>query len=216
MSDLGPRLEAALAFLTGAECLADVGADHGFFSIEAVRRGLAKRAVAIDDKPGPLARARENIAAAGLESSIRPVLADGLPPDHGCDVVAVLGLGGITIAEILGAADLQNVKRLILGPHSEPAATRLWLERNGFSITAEAFVRERGKHYQIVTAVKGPMKLTDAERAFGPYILQAGNPVFRAYLAMRLHQLESGRKRTLDPARAEDLERRIAALKELL
>jgi len=216
MSDLGPRLESALAFLADAECLADVGADHGFFAIEAVKRGLAKRAVAIDDKPAPLAHAKEHIAAAGLASSIRAILADGLPHDSGCDVVAVLGLGGITIAEILGAADLQTVKRLILSPQSEPAATRLWLEKNGFAIVSVAFVRERGKHYQILSAVKGPMTLSDAEREFGPYILQAKNPAFRAYVEKRLCKLESGRKHALDPARAETLERRIAALKELL
>jgi len=58
--------------------------------------------------------------------------------------------------------------------------------------------------------------LTDAEREFGPCILKTGNPAFRAYLAKRLHQLENGRKHALDPARAESLERRIAALKELL
>ncbi|MDP3177172.1 MAG: class I SAM-dependent methyltransferase, partial [Spirochaetaceae bacterium] len=185
MSDLGPRLESALAFLVDANCLADVGADHGFFAIEAIKRGLAKRAVAIDDKPAPLERATEHIAAAGLAGVILPILADGLPREVACDTVAILGLGGITIAEILGAADLSVVTRLILGPQSEPAATRLWLEQNGFKLVAEAFVRERGKHYQILAAVKGTMTLSEAEREFGPLILEARNPAISAYVAKR-------------------------------
>jgi len=216
MADLGPRLEAALAFIGAAELVADVGTDHGHLAIEAVRRGLAKRALAVDNKPGPLQRAISNIVFARLVGQVGCVLSDGLPKDSGADVVCILGLGGIAIAAILEAADLDAVKRLVLSPHSEPSAVRVWLEGHGFAIDREAFVAERGKHYQILSAVPGRMTLTATEREYGPLILKAADPVFRDYVRDRIAELEAAASAASDPAKRDDLSRRIAAYRELI
>jgi tRNA (adenine22-N1)-methyltransferase len=216
MANLGPRLEAALAFLGSVALLADVGTDHGRFAIEAVRRGKAARALAIDDKSGPLEQARANVKEADLHDRIDCILADGLPRGSGADAVAILGLGGIAIASILDRAELTGVRRLVLGPHSEAAVLRGWLEAHGFAIDAEDFVAERRKHYQIVSAIPGTMRLTASEREFGPFIIRTKNPAFCAFIAARIAVFEAALASVADEQVRKEIERRIAVHRELI
>ena len=76
--ELSERLERVLNEVDQASCLIDVGCDHGFLSIEAVRRGKVERAVCSDVRKGPLERAKEHIERAGLQEKIQTRLADGL------------------------------------------------------------------------------------------------------------------------------------------
>ena len=63
---LSERLEMVLSFVEPGESAADVRTDHGHVPVELVRRGIVKKAVAMDVRKGPLSRAAENIALAGL------------------------------------------------------------------------------------------------------------------------------------------------------
>ena len=78
MTALDGRLQAAADFVTPGAFVVDVGADHGYLPVYLVEQGRALGALATDVNPQPLASARENIAAAGLEGKIRTQLADGL------------------------------------------------------------------------------------------------------------------------------------------
>ena len=57
--------------------LADIGTDHAFLPIMAVRNGTAVKAYACDISEGPLKTARANIAAEGLQDRIITVLGSG-------------------------------------------------------------------------------------------------------------------------------------------
>ena len=72
---LSERLEMVLSFVEPGESAADVGTDHGHVPVELVRRGIVKKAVAMDVRKGPLSRATENIALAGT---------CGIPCPSGC------------------------------------------------------------------------------------------------------------------------------------
>lgn len=74
---LSERLEMVLSFVETGESAADVGTDHGHVPVELVRRGIVKKAVAMDVRKGPLSRAAENIALAGLSEKIATRLSDG-------------------------------------------------------------------------------------------------------------------------------------------
>ena len=75
---LSERLEMVLSFVETGESAADVGTDHGHVPVELVRRGIVKKAVAMDVRKGPLSRAAENIALAGLSEKIATRLSDGV------------------------------------------------------------------------------------------------------------------------------------------
>ena len=70
MTVLDGRLLAAADFVTAGAYVVDVGTDHGHLPVFLVERGLARRALASDVNPQPLASAQRNIAASGLEGQI--------------------------------------------------------------------------------------------------------------------------------------------------
>lgn len=69
MQKLSKRLQAAADFVTEGSRVADIGTDHGFLPIYLVQSGKCRRIIAMDIKAGPLERAREHIAAAGLAAA---------------------------------------------------------------------------------------------------------------------------------------------------
>ena len=100
---LSERLELVLSFVEPGESAADVGTDHGHVPVELVRRMIVKKAVAMDVRKGPLSRATENIALAGLSAKIETRLSDGvakLQPGE-ADSVVIAGMGGELIIKIL-------------------------------------------------------------------------------------------------------------------
>ena len=66
---LSKRLSTILEMLEPCEVLADIGTDHGFIPIEAVRRGLCRRAIASDVGRGPLERAASTSLRRGCRMS---------------------------------------------------------------------------------------------------------------------------------------------------
>ena len=151
---LSERLEMVLSFVEPGESAADVGTDHGHVPVELVRRGIVKKAVAMDVRKGPLSRATENIALAGLSEKIATRLSDGvaklLPGE--ADSVVIAGMGGELIIKILenGRHMWDSVSQWVLSPQSEIFKVRRWLLENGFEIRREDMLLEDGKYYTVM------------------------------------------------------------------
>ena len=62
---LSQRLLAVADLASAGHCLADVGTDHGYIPIYLMEKGNYERAIAMDVRKGPLARAGENIVRFG-------------------------------------------------------------------------------------------------------------------------------------------------------
>lgn len=170
----------------GCACAADIGTDHGYLPILALESGRAGRMIAADVRPGPLKKAEENIREAGLLSRVSLRLSDGfekvLPGEASCAVIA--GMGGELMARILeeGKTAVKETELLILSPQTEPFLVRSWLSENGFQIRHEEFLKEDGKTYLILTAAPGEEALTEAERIWGPRLLEKRDETLRARL----------------------------------
>lgn len=162
---LSARLEGLLELLSHSRSslLIDVGCDHGYVSIEAVKRGLCERALACDINKGPLSSAKENIGEAGLSERIRTVLSDGLKALNAEDikregmpsVLLCAGMGGALICSILteGRDRLELIDRLILSPQSEPELVRgLLLNELSYDIISETWIKDEGKYYVLIEA----------------------------------------------------------------
>ena len=169
--------------------LADIGTDHGFVPIWLVRNGVIPSAIAMDVNRGPLERAREHIAQAGLEGYIRTRLSDGLAGlrKGEADSILIAGMGGALTQRILENDPPQSLgaAELILQPQSEISKVREYLCRSGWKIDAEDMVLEDGKYYPMMHCVRGEMTLTPEESEFGPCLIASGHPVLRKYLAFR-------------------------------
>ena len=151
--ELTPRLKLAADFFLPCEKVIDVGCDHAYLCIHLVEQG-AKSAVASDIRPGPLAAAKEHIAACGMADRVRAVLCPGLEafgPEDG-DTVSICGMGGEMIASILEAAPwtAAGSHKLVLQPMTNGHKLRQWLAEHGYGIEQEALAREGDRIYVVM------------------------------------------------------------------
>ena len=160
--------------LSPGQTLADIGTDHGYVPIEALRRGLCERAIACDIGTGPLARAAEHAEQYGVSEHVDLRLGDGLEPvsPGEADHIVIAGMGGPLMADILcrGGQTACAARQLILGPQSELDVFRRSLLTE-YSIEAERLVEEEGKYYFLIDARPGAdpevRPYTDAELLYG-------------------------------------------------
>jgi tRNA (adenine22-N1)-methyltransferase len=212
---LSKRLLASTKYLNGFNCLADCGTDHGYLPIYAVKHNLVKKAIASDNKLGPLENAKKNILEHGLD--IVTILADGVPYlNEEIDLLSILGMGGRLIKSILNEADLSHLKRLVLSPNSEAYVVREYLQNNNFMIVDEEIVKDKHKYYQIIVAEPGKMVLSDIEKEFGPLIIQKQSNEFKAFIAGLINQLEEAVSNVIDEDKKESIILRIKELKEVI
>ncbi len=167
--ELTPRLKLAADFCLPCEKLIDVGCDHAYLCIHLVEQG-AKSAVASDIRPGPLAAAREHIAACGMADRVRAVLCPGLeafsPED--ADTISICGMGGEMIASILEAAPWTATgnHKLVLQPMTNGHKLRKWLSHNGYAIEKEALAREGDRIYVVMQVFGGKTDGCGAENQY--------------------------------------------------
>lgn len=200
MIRVSKRLAAIGALVTQGNILADVGCDHGYLPIYLLQQSRIPRAIAMDVRPGPLSRARQNIEAYGLLDYIELRISDGLEalgPGE-AQTVAIAGMGGPLMEEILrrGESRLQGVRELILQPQSHIGDFRRFLRGLPFAVTAEDMVKENGKYYPMMRLARKETareEWEEAEYRYGKYLLRDRHPVLREYLCR-----EEGKLRELE------------------
>ena len=153
---LSGRMEAVAAMVSPVGILADIGTDHGYVPVALVERGIAGRAIAADVRPGPLSRAQQTIARAGLGQQISTRLSDGLcafAPGE-MDAIVIAGMGGALVIRILkdGRRVAHSANQIVLQPQSEIAGVRRFLMQDGYVILDEEMVCEDGKYYTVIKA----------------------------------------------------------------
>lgn len=170
---LSNRLSSALPFVREGSFLADVGTDHAYLPLHLCRMGKIRGAVASDIGEGPLAIARANISAFGLENKISTCLSDGLRElaPYAPEDITVFGMGGELIASILSAVPWTKDKRLrfILQPMTKPEMLRAYLAAEGFAILGETLTKDEGRVYQTICAAYDGQK-----RTYSPLALLVG------------------------------------------
>ena len=199
---LTPRLMTAVPYVRAGRLTADIGTDHAYLPIYLcetgkltpvpARNGEVLCAIAADINRGPVERADQHIAAAGLTRHIRTLLTDGL---RGLDVydpddVVIFGMGGELIAAILAAAPWVCVpgKRVILQPMTHAEKLREYLLSAGFAIVGETLSREGDRIYQTICAEPAPEgyippALSPAELAVGQAAYRVSDSAQKALYA---------------------------------
>ena len=190
------RMFAIAALVEHSGVLADVGCYHAYISINLLENGKADRIIASDLREGPLNIAKENIKLAGFEEKIETRLCPGLDGFEAgeVDTVLISGMGGMLVKEILseGIKVVEAADTLILEPQSDLRVVRAYLRKIGFEIVEEDMLKESGKYYQIIKAVKaeaGQVSENEivlmAEDEFGPALIKKKHPVLKEFLLNR-------------------------------
>ena len=187
---LPKRLETIIERMPASGCLADIGCDHAYVAIEAVRRGRAARALACDVRKGPLQQAAEHILCAGLAGKIETRLSDGLEkvaPGE-ADTVVVAGMGGPLMERILQGR-LADFAHFVLSPQSEIPHFRRFLLAEGMQIDEETMLIDEGKYYVILNvsqradaAASDSMYVTEEDFLYGGRLLRRLDPVLKSFL----------------------------------
>lgn len=186
---LPKRLETIIERMPASGCLADIGCDHAYVAIEAVRRGKAARALACDVRKGPLQQAAEHILCAGLAGKIETRLSDGLEkvaPGE-ADSVIIAGMGGPLMERILQGR-LADFGHFVLSPQSEIPHFRRFLLAEGMQIDEETMLIDEGKYYVIFNvsqradASSDPMYVTEEDFLYGGRLLRRLDPVLKSFL----------------------------------
>ncbi len=190
---LSKRLQKVLDYINVEDKLADIGCDHGYLSLYAIKKGV-KFVQLVDNKIGPLNVAKKNLSKEKLDAEIKYSLSSGLSDIDGkVDTVAICGMGGDLISKIL-YEDIDTAKKmkyLILEANSKVDVLREFLSSNCFEIMDEDVVFEKDKYYEIliIRFNSNIEQLTKTEIEFGPVLLKKKNDIFKEYLMDKLNKL---------------------------
>lgn len=224
---LSNRLLAAAGMVTKGNIVADIGCDHAYTSIYLCQAGIAPKVIAMDVNKGPLVGASAHVEEAGLTEQIDIRLSDGLQklvPGE-ADSVLLCGMGGLLMIKILSdyPEATASLKELILQPQSEVGEVRRYLHKQGYEITKEHMLKEDGKFYVMMRAVKSEVPQqyeTECDYIYGKLLLEEKNPVLADFLD-REHRLRAdvltalaGQDTENAKARRESLGREFSLIEE--
>ena len=127
---LSLRLKKILSLLDSQDKVVDIGCDHGYLGIYAIKEELVKSIILTDIKESALSMARKNVKNSNLDIPL--IVSDGLNNINASDIntVVVSGMGTSTILHILNNKEkLVNVRFI-----KDPKANRkLVIIENSFN-----------------------------------------------------------------------------------
>lgn len=173
--ELTNRLKTVAEMIPNCNTVADIGTDHAYIPIYAIKNNISKYAVACDVNEGPLKIAEKNIKNNLLEKNISTKLSNGLEglEKNEADVIVIAGMGGQLITDIIraGVDKISSDAVLILQPMIAQSDLRRYLFENGFSITDERLAQEGNKVYNIIKVVKNQQEFDDLDIYVGRNLL---------------------------------------------
>ena len=184
---ISKRLLACIAQVPQGARVADIGADHGYLSIELLQSGRASFVHASELREQPLQKAKDNAQKYGVWDRMRFSQADGLAavdPTQ-VDTIVCAGMGGDLIGRIIEACTwIRDPKyTLILQPQASGNDLRRRLGEMGFGIEEETLVEDGTFLYQVLRCRFGiPMELSPGQQYVSPALLHSGDPLIPAYL----------------------------------
>jgi len=184
---LAPRLAAIANLIPPGSRVCDVGTDHGQLPVWLLKEGRCPFVIATDLNPGPLETAKRTAKQVGIQSGLEFRLADGLAgvAPHEVDTVVIAGMGGETIAWILGQTSWLPAPgyRLILQPQSKLPELMKALAELGCRVQNQHLVEDAGKLYTILEVTAGQMASPVGGALYvHQSLLARGDPLLGRYL----------------------------------
>jgi len=172
---ISKRIEEIINLLDRCNTLADIGCDHGYVAVEAIKREIANKVFAVDINFHPLFKAKELSKKENVDDKIEFLLGNGFDPiEEEVDEAVIAGMGAENICSILSEAkDRISNTTLILQPMKDIELLRKWLFENGFDILKEKVVKDKNRFYVIIksTFLLDKISFTDKDIYIGRYII---------------------------------------------
>lgn len=212
--NLSDRLQLIADEIIAGETMADIGTDHGFLPLYLMESGKCPHVIMADISKGSLAKADENCKLAGPGKTYDLRLGDGIDvlEDGEVDVVAIAGMGGLLIRDILdwNIKKSRSFKRYIFQPRNKIGALRYWLYLNGFDIEKESLVREGKYICEVITVRTGNEVKRQADYTadfdYPDSLLEWKGPLTEEYLLTKLALEDSIYQNILKNSRNPEME----------
>ncbi len=198
------RIDLLASLTKGFDVICDIGCDHGYVALEAIKKYNVKHAISADINASPLNQAKKN--SKGFEDKIDFVLSDGFKNiDKEFDCAIIAGMGGILIKNILlNSFDKIKNKRLILQANSDRPFLRKFLNENNFKIINEVSILEQNKYYEIIVVESGIESLDEFDIEFGPILRRNKSDIYIKHYEDEFNNLEKIIKDIKDPIIKEE------------
>ena len=188
------RIKRIASFCEGSKVVCDIGCDHAYALMLAIKEYGVERGIAADIADGPLLNAKKTIEEYHLDTQIKTILSDGFDAISGSDFdTAILaGMGGILMCEILkrGLPKIKG-KRLIIEANSDTYRIRKLLSSNGFYIVEEDALYDHGKYYEILVFEEGNSCYDTLDILYGPHLRRTKSQAFIKCYRKKLDLLSS-------------------------
>lgn len=211
---LSPRLKTLADLVQGDRRFADIGTDHGYLPLYLLQQDRISHAIAADLNKGPLERARTMSEDYQIPLDLR--LSDGLEnitPEE-VDVVAIAGMGGLTMVHILEAWTNKHPTpwqgTFLLQPMSTQYELRRWLTTHGFLIAKEMTVQEEKQLYTVMEVRAGSgAPYTEGELWIGRQ--QDSDPLRQVLLSHWIEKTQRAKRKlpAHQETRSQELEARL-------
>ena len=172
----------------------DIGCDHALLSIYLVKEKGIKKAVASDNKNGPLKKAKENVNFYKVKDKVELIEAEGLNSyKDGINTITISGMGGLNINRILenNKSYLKNINTIILSPNNYSIAVKRKLLKLGYYISDEKLVKENNIIYQILVFTKGRKYYSYKKLYLGPVLMTKKDELTKEYYKRELETKRS-------------------------
>ena len=187
---LSKRLNAIKNLVDKDKVIYDVGTDHALLPCFLVKENIAKKVYAVDNKEGPLLKAKENINKFGLDGKVIPILSNGIDDiKNDVNIITICGMGYFTLIDILKDKDLSKYEKIIVQINKDTNLFRQYLSDNEYTIIDEEIVFDDFYYEIIVFNAKKDKKLNHLEIEYGPKNLEKRSEIFIDYLNDRKNKL---------------------------
>ena len=195
MMDKSKRIEFIVSNLEKVTTLADIGTDHGYVPLLALRNEVCEKAIACDINKDPLAKGKLNAILEGIDDKIEFRLGNGFEPlsINEVEEVVIAGMGGNLIRDII-QKDLSKVascKYLVLIPAQNPEVLREYLYKNDFEIIKEDLCFEEGIYYELFKVRKAEghsIELDNIYYEISPMLLRSKHPLMKDYIDYKINE----------------------------
>lgn len=226
--DVSKRIEFILENLDKVNTIADIGTDHGYVPLVALRRGICSKAIACDINKDPLDKARLNAILEGMGDELEFRLGGGLSPlkDNEVEEVIIAGMGGNLIRDILedDISKVSNLDVLVLQPAQNPEVLREYLYKNNYEILKEDLCYDEGIFYELFKVKRAEGNATELDSIYyeiSPILLRQKHPLMKSYLEFKIKEyskiLTFITEATVSAnARRKDIEGKITIMQSML
>ncbi|GAA0084572.1 tRNA (adenine(22)-N(1))-methyltransferase TrmK [Clostridium sp. CTA-7] len=191
--ELSERLNFIVKNIENTSVLADIGTDHGYIPLYALKNGICSKAIAVDINKEPLDKAKLNAILEGMGDELEFRLGDGLAVlgQGEVDVTVIAGMGGNLIRDILEAhiEKVNDMSYLILQPAQNPEVLREYLYNNNYEIISEDLCLDDNVYYELFKVRRREGEATKLDSIYyevSPKFLMSKHPLMKEYLISKV------------------------------